>query len=806
MKIPRPYSLQSKFLLGLISAVLFVSLIIVTVFYFFVQKTLDEEIQAKAGIIFGQVDAVQGYVRSILRPKMYDLLPDTFVVEAMSSSYISRSVMERGNEQGDEFIYRRVAINARNSRFEANTAELELVDYFQQNSGKTLWQGYKQIHGQQVFVMARPVIFSTDCMHCHGVPEEAPPELIEKYGNRGFHHQLDSIGGVDLVGIPVSDYTTQNASRMFIYLLSYLAASAVVLFLTYLIFRQVVIVNFKTLTTHFRKNFRDKKGLELLHQVEHGDEIEEMIEGMEGLSEHLYQTEQQLKQYTADLEKEVARRTDQLAADTRSHKQDLSLFVSILRSLRSSQNRADLWAEALPLLAERFALEKAAYICTFSSNQSFTWPPESEVHTLPENYVEIIVEPQVYFQKNCAYIPVGSSLDTIEGLLYLEKKEGDLFPEDKTELMSAIGRQLGMAGENLSALDSILRQTKELQTIVDGVGEPLLLVDHHSNLILANKAAEQLARELDCTSDNLLHCLFANCVEKEEEIQFKELRSTPTNRDIVLDNGRSFALSTIPLVAEDIGTGRVIIAVSESTEKKKMIQQVVRSEKMATVGKLAAGLAHELNNPMGVILCYAELLKKAIDDPVQQGDVDVVIKHTKQAQNVLRDLLNFARPKVATHQVTDIGLVVSEVINVFQVQAGKKGVTLTCEVADGLPLVYVEPQVVEHIIVNLLLNGLDAIVDKQGEITVTVASGPGGQSVELLVADTGQGIEDSVLPQIFDPFFTTKEVNKGTGLGLAVIYGYMDELGGKIEVRETSSHGTLIEVVFPAIQGEEKEG
>jgi C4-dicarboxylate-specific signal transduction histidine kinase len=112
-------------------------------------------------------------------------------------------------------------------------------------------------------------------------------------------------------------------------------------------------------------------------------------------------------------------------------------------------------------------------------------------------------------------------------------------------------------------------------------------------------------------------------------------------------------------------------------------------------------------------------------------------------------------------------------------------------------VVRVEPQVVEHIILNLLLNGLDALPEKGGTIAVHITSDSEKRSVRLTVTDNGSGIEPANLPSIFDPFFTTKDVNKGSGLGLAVIYGYMHELGGTIEARNLSAGGAVFELHFP---------
>jgi hypothetical protein len=263
MNLPRPYSLQSKFILRLIVCLMLISVINLTALYYFMQNTLEEEVSTRAAIVLQQVDAVQKYVQSRLRPKMLEVLPDSFVLEAMSSSFISRSVMETAHATDSDYVYRRVAINARNPVFEANEVERDLIAYFRENRDKELWQGPKTVDDQSIFVMARPVKFVKSCMLCHGNAAVAPAMLAEKYGQRGFDHQLDEISGVDLVGIPTDRYAVKSMTRFTLYVGVYLVISILVLLMIYLTFQRVVLVNFRTLTSQFRKNFHDQKGVEL---------------------------------------------------------------------------------------------------------------------------------------------------------------------------------------------------------------------------------------------------------------------------------------------------------------------------------------------------------------------------------------------------------------------------------------------------------------------------------------------------------------------------------------------------------------
>lgn len=779
-----------------------ISVINLTGLYLFMQDTLEEEVNTRATIVLQQVDAIQKYVQTKLRPRMLELDPNNFVLEAMSSSFISRSVMENANPTDADYVYRRVAINARNPLFEASDVELELINYFRDNQETQFWSGMKTIDEQKVFVIARPARFVASCMLCHGNVADAPKEIIDLYGTTGFGHTENNIDGVDLVGVPTGKFTSESMSEFTLYVMIYLIISVVVLIMIFLTFQKVVLVNFRTLTSQFRKNFHDQKGLELLQKVEHGDEIEEMIDNIEILSQHMYETDQRLKEYTADLEQEVNRRTEQLSIENDTHKKDLNMLVSVLGTLKISRSRSELWYNTLPLLAERFTLVRASYICTFSNHQNFSWPKDAIAPILPDDYVQLLLQPTVRFSANQVFVPVASSDENVEGLLFLERPIGTSFSEDDAEMLTAVGRQLGIAAENLAALDSIFSQSKNLQTIFDGIANPLLLLDNRGTVIIANHAAHALLEELSCQEMDkpIIDCLFNSEHLKQTTTEGTTDRYfDETTREITLKNGRSFIVNTFALASEENKTDRAIVSIQEDTARKKMLQEFVQAEKLGTVGKLAAGLAHELNNPLGVILCYAELLKKSCNNEQQQSDIDVIINHTSQAQSVLLDLLNFARPKVSTHRETVIGDVTESVVAVFRAQAAKKNATIHCQRHDEGRVVRVEPQVVEHIVLNLLINALDALPENEGKITVHVTVDEIKKHVKLKVSDNGSGIDPALLSSIFDPFFTTKDINKGTGLGLSILYGYMHELGGTIEARNQPDSGAIFELRFPIV-------
>ena len=798
MHLPKPSKIQTKFISGLLVASIILGIAFSTGFYLHMHSVLEEEVRDKGKLIFLQVDSIQNYVRNQLRPIMYDRLPASFVIEAMSSSYISRTIMASVNEEHEGTIYRRVAIGARNPAYEATTEERELIDALSSDPGRDIWEGYKIIGGEKYFIKARQVRFGKECMYCHGKPDEAPPELISLYGERGFGKHLGAIAGVDFVGISVQSSVGRVQKTILTYF-AFFAFGALLFFsATNVLFRVLVVNNLKRLTVVFRRNVADAEGSALLRRLEQGDEIEELVDGMEQMGEHLYEARRQLQDYAANLRVMVDERTDELSREAAARKADVNLFVHLLENMRQSNSRSELWRLALPQICTRFEARRIAYVCTMSSQNYFVWPESPGRPDLPEDFVGALTNSTCVQSGSRVFVPVESSTGNAEGMLCLYfDSEAEAASHDQGVLV-ALGRQLGTAAENLTAIDSLIRQMRVLETIVEGITDPLALMDSTCSVLTVNQAARQLTAELTGgrrTDGNMLPIFFDldadNCPLRNAISQ-----GVPDLREVELPCGRSFSLSMYPAYAQGGQTDRVVVYVRETTMERRMRAQVWQSEKMATVGKLTAGLAHEINNPLGVILCYADLLRETLTDPQQASDLDIIERHTRQAQRVLQELLNFARPKAAGSGTADACVVAASVTEVFSVKAAKKHVALNVAVPPEALMVRMGVGELEQVVSNLVINALDAVAERSGEIMVRVTSAQEG--VVIVVEDNGPGVAAQDAPHIFDPFYTTKPVGAGTGLGLAVVYGLVRDVGGEVGVQRSDMGGARFYVVLPA--------
>lgn len=272
--------------------------------------------------------------------------------------------------------------------------------------------------------------------------------------------------------------------------------------------------------------------------------------------------------------------------------------------------------------------------------------------------------------------------------------------------------------------------------------------------------------------------------------------------------------------------------------------ELVRAEKLASIGRLAAGIAHEVGNPLGAILGYVELGRRR-DEP-ETDWTDGISHEVQRIDRIVRGLLDYARPKAASMRRVDVNAVVRAATELLRIQGRLKEIKLVLQLTSSIPEVVADPSQLEQVLVNLLLNADDAVGDggEGGRVRILTsatvapgASGPGllhraddpegidyshlrrlslpgvdvpvrplaagAPAVEILVEDSGPGIKPEDRVRVFEPFFTTKEPGRGTGLGLAVSARLIDGMGGTIEVAETGNPGAAFRVLLP-LAGEEE--
>ncbi len=232
-------------------------------------------------------------------------------------------------------------------------------------------------------------------------------------------------------------------------------------------------------------------------------------------------------------------------------------------------------------------------------------------------------------------------------------------------------------------------------------------------------------------------------------------------------------------------------------ERARLRRQLVHADRLATVGQLTAGVAHELNEPLGSILGFAQLAKKHPDLPAHaENDIERIVNAALYAREVIKKLMLFSRQLPARATSIDINKVVDEAFYFLEAQCAKANVGIERNPAADLPPVVADPAQVKQVMVNLVVNAIQAMPDG-GTVTVETWASPPRDHVYLSVRDTGMGIDPKFHEKIFLPFFTTKDVNEGTGLGLAVVHGIVSSHGGSIRVESDPGHGSCFIVCLP---------
>src|ERR1700690_601874 len=246
--------------------------------------------------------------------------------------------------------------------------------------------------------------------------------------------------------------------------------------------------------------------------------------------------------------------------------------------------------------------------------------------------------------------------------------------------------------------------------------------------------------------------------------------------------------------------------VEKRTQELRRAQaETMRGEKLASVGLLASGVAHELNNPLTGILTFSHLVRQKMPDKSQDAeDMDLVIRETKRCAAIIKGLLDFAREKHPEKKYNDINQVIDDTVRIVERPANLRNIEITVDLDRTLPPIWIDADQIKQVIMNMLVNAQHAVEGK-GSITVSTRRSTDPRApadepkpmVEISIVDTGCGIPEANLQRIFDPFFTSKDVGKGTGLGLSVSHGIVEAHGGLIKVESKGGEGSTFRVYLP---------
>jgi len=234
-------------------------------------------------------------------------------------------------------------------------------------------------------------------------------------------------------------------------------------------------------------------------------------------------------------------------------------------------------------------------------------------------------------------------------------------------------------------------------------------------------------------------------------------------------------------------------------ELLQLQSRMVHSEKLTSMGRLAAGVAHELNTPLGGVLSLAMLVLEECDEshPFRK-DLEIIVKQALRCRDIVKGLLDFAHQSEGRAVKTGVNSVIENTLALLERQAIFQNIRTTRKLKEDLPPVFIDPSQLQSVVMNIVMNAVDAMEGK-GLLTVETNVDEAGEQVLLLISDTGKGIPDKIKPLIFEPFFTTKEPGEGTGLGLGIVYGVVKGAGGRISV-DSSPSGTIFTIRLPIMR------
>ena len=794
-------NLRVKFITGLVLVALALGLCISIILYFHFNSIMQSQVSQRSQMLLAQSNAVQNYVKTVLRPEMFNTLPEgRFILKAMSSSYISREVMNRLNIEDDQpYHYRRVSKKPRNPASAPNALEAELISFFAQNRDATLWEDDAMVGDVEYHVVARPVIFTESCMNCHGNPADAPVELIKIYGpENGFHYAVDEVGGVVVAGFPVDMIRNPAKEVTSQYLTFYLIGILLFAILISLFFDRLVMKNLQNLTTIFKTRFSGEQEQRILDRLEERDEIEGLMEGVDELAICLSDARDELEDYTQNLEEIVDYRTREINDKAQKHRADVKLFVEILSRFGGALNSKQIIVYALESIGKRFGATQVVYHCTVASENSYAWNSTEAITDIDERIKDILWKDDIFIEGSNLFIPVKSP-ETHWGILSLSWDENPDKKELNPSVLLGLGLQLAILIENIQAFSNIKFQNDMLQSIFEGISDPLLLIDKECKILMANKGSSHiLPRKRKAGREKDLKKFLSaggNGVPVKEMLEALRKKEKPISREIRTANHRSYKVNLYPLPIGKPDDLRIVLYARDITMEKQMMSRMQQAERLSAVGKMAAGVAHEINNPLGVIRCYTDLVKDAVTDADTLEDIKVIEKHTGTVQKVVQELLKLSRAREVISGKCRINEVVGDMVKVFTAQSASTDIQIVFRPGDALPPIKCDATILEQIITNIWINAYDALQETGGTVEISTGLMRNRNEVLLCVRDNGPGIPESILNHIFDPFFTTKEVGKGTGLGLAVVYGFITELGGRIEVN--SDAFTSFNIYFP---------
>jgi histidine kinase len=301
-------------------------------------------------------------------------------------------------------------------------------------------------------------------------------------------------------------------------------------------------------------------------------------------------------------------------------------------------------------------------------------------------------------------------------------------------------------------------------------------------------------------------------MDEDKERLAQELKTSTVMNQVkhVDKEGKTIFVNVRISPSEYPGQKVLLVTTSDITKRLETEQQLIQASKMATLGEMATGVAHELNQPLSVIKTASSFFMKKINknekiqDEILCAMAEEIDSHVDRAGKIINHMRQFGRKSYLSLEEIQVNDVLKKTLEIFSQQLTLRGIEVDWNLDEKLPLIMADPDRLEQVFINLLINARDAIMDRWATETVNKNSKIIFLNTRSLtnhviveVCDTGKGVPKSIIDKIFEPFFTTKEVGKGTGLGLSISYGIIKDFGGDIKVHSRKGRGACFAITFP---------
>ncbi len=475
-------------------------------------------------------------------------------------------------------------------------------------------------------------------------------------------------------------------------------------------------------------------------------------------------------------------------------------------------------AHRLPHALKSASQETGAYDLGFLDFDQ----PDSGSHIFIENTQQAVHLPEAQRRTVAAldlnyYLPCRLQQRTIAVIGLGRTTDADFLSSEDVELLESLASYIGIALQNARLYASLEQKASEYErlkefneNIVESINVGILAVDLNERIeswnaqmevLYALPRAEALGRSLGDVFPQSFLDEFHRAKGEEGAIEgvhnlYKFRIETRAGEQ------RTANIAIAPLISRDFATVGRIVLVDDITDRVELETQLSQAEKLSSIGLLAAGVAHEVNTPLAVISSYAQMLAKQLRGDERVGPLlDKITQQTFRASEIVNGLLNFSRTSGTAFTEIDVNAVIRDTLNLLEHQLKTSNVRLESALDSSLPPILGNPGKLQQVFLNLFLNAKDAMA---GGGTLRVATEVNGH-VGVSISDTGSGIAPEHVKRIYDPFFTTKSApregqRRGTGLGLAVTYGIIQEHAGKIEVQSQAGAGTTFYLEFPLVR------